>query len=99
MSRYPARWLLEDALSSTTRALEALDDCEVVLAEQILAGLARDLEIAIAGAPGIWCGNCHLRFDWPGQLAHHMRFVHWGEDWKAPLKHPPLKALKRSRAA
>jgi hypothetical protein len=97
VSRRPARWLLEDALASTTRALEALDDGDVVLAEQILGSLARELETAIVGASGIWCGNCHLRFNWPGQLADHMRFVHWGEPWKAPLKHPPL--LKRSRAA
>jgi hypothetical protein len=82
VSRRPVRWILEDALSSTTRALEALNDGETVLAVQILAGLARELETAIVGAPGIQCGNCGLRFDWPGQLEHHMRFVHWGEPWK-----------------
>jgi hypothetical protein len=81
VSRRPARWILEDALASTTRTLEALNDGETVLALQIRS-LAHDLETAIVGAPGIRCGNCGLSFDWPGQLEHHMRFVHWGEPWK-----------------
>jgi hypothetical protein len=96
VSRRPARWVLEDALASTTRALEALNDGDAELAVQILVGLAHDLEDALSTANGVWCGNCGLRFDWPGQLAEHMRFAHPFESWEKPLKHPPLK---RSRAA
>jgi hypothetical protein len=84
VSRRPTRWILEDALSSSTRALEALADGETVLAEQILAGLAHDLENALSSARGIRCGNCGLRFDWPGQLTEHMRYAHPYEDWKKP---------------
>jgi hypothetical protein len=76
--------------------LEALSDGDAVLAEQILTGLAYELETELIDAPGVRCDNCGLRFDWPGQLDHHLRTVHWGEPWKASLKHPPLK---RSRTA
>jgi hypothetical protein len=84
VSRRPARWILEDALALTTRTLEALNDGETELAEQILAGLAHDLENALSSARGIRCGNCGLRFDWPGQLAEHMRYAHPFEGWKKP---------------
>jgi hypothetical protein len=83
VSRRPARWILEDALASTRRALEALSDGDAVHAEQILASLARELETALIRARGVRCGNCGLRFDWPGQLDEHMRSVHYGEPWKA----------------
>jgi hypothetical protein len=75
---------LENALASVLRTLEALDDGDQLLAEQILAGLAHDLENALSSAKGIRCGNCGLRFDWPGQLAEHMRYAHPFEGWKKP---------------
>jgi hypothetical protein len=86
MSRRPAHWVLEDALSSATRALEALADGETVLAEQIVGGLAHDLEDALRPPQRLRCQHCGLAFRWPGELDHHERFVH-GE------------TRKRSRAA
>jgi hypothetical protein len=86
MSRRPAQWILEDALSSATRALEALADGETVLAEQIVGGLAHDLEDALRAPRQLRCEHCGLVVRWPGELEHHVRFVH-GE------------MRKRSRAA
>jgi hypothetical protein len=86
MSRRPARWIFEDALSSTTRALEALADGDVVLAEQILAGLAHDLENELLRESPATCRFCERVFRWPGERDHHEHIAHGHR-------------LKRSRAA
>jgi hypothetical protein len=86
MSRRPARWVLEDALSLTTRVLEALADGDTVLAEQILAGLAHDLENALSRESPASCRCCERVFRWPGERDHHEYVAHGG-------------TLKRSRAA
>ena len=70
--------------ATVLRALEALADGDPVLAEEILEGLAHELETELITSRGTRCGICGLRFDWPGQLAEHLRFVHWGEPWKRP---------------
>jgi hypothetical protein len=69
------RPVLRDALALTTRACEALDDGDVQLATRTLENLARNLEDALrprARRPR--CPHCGLRFRWPGELDHHLRF-------------------------
>ena len=52
-----------------------------VVAELVimLDGLEDDLT---AQPIGVRCGNCGLRFRWPGELDDHLRFVHWGAPWR-----------------
>jgi hypothetical protein len=68
---------VDDALARVIRVGEALDDGEVVLARGLLAGLERELSDPLAPARKRHrCSTCGLQFDWPGQLDHHVRWVH-----------------------
>jgi hypothetical protein len=61
------------------RLNEAIGDGDIDLAY----GISSALEEALSDSPmNFACGNCGLRFRFPGQLDDHYRNVHWGEPWR-----------------
>jgi hypothetical protein len=69
-------------LARIVRAREALEDGDVGLVATILLDLEEDLAggaVSPIGNRRLACPRCSATFDWPGQLDHHQRFVHFAE--------------------
>jgi hypothetical protein len=76
--------VLRDTRSAITRALEAFQDGDSVLAVSILEAARRTLhDELVRQGRGVVCPDCGLRFGWPGRLDTHLRVVHWKDTGRA----------------
>jgi hypothetical protein len=69
-------------LARIVRAREALEDGDVVFAAAILFDLEEDLAGDVAHvytSKSLASPRCPTSFRWPGELDHHLRFVHFAE--------------------